>query len=148
MKQEKYEKYYSEKKFWDKIQDLPTTAPFCTLLRSAISLYLILKEPSVSARAKLSIVFALGYFICPIDLIPDFAPMGIGLTDDMALMAAVLSNLYSHLTQSVREKVQDILPEICKDQIEFNPEAEEKKLAPKIGNKIKGLIQDTTKSRV
>ena len=142
MKQKKYEKYYSETKFWDKIQDLSTTAPFCTLLKSAISLYLLLKEPSVSVSAKLSIVFALGYFICPIDLIPDFAPMGIGLTDDMAIMAAVLSNLYSHLTHGIQEKVQKILPEICRNQIEFDPETHAKKLDPKIGNEIKDLVHD------
>lgn len=142
MEQEKYEKFYTEKKFWAKIKDLPTTAPFCILLRTAVSLYMLLKESTVPTRAKSSIVFALGYFICPIDLIPDFAPFGIGLSDDMALMAFVLSNLYSHLNNEIQEKIQNILPEMCRESIEFNPKTEAENLDPKIGNKIEIFVND------
>ncbi|MCK5098365.1 MAG: DUF1232 domain-containing protein [Desulfobacteraceae bacterium] len=140
MTQKKYEKFYTEKKFWSKIKDLPTAAPFCILLRTAISLYLLLKESSVSLAAKSLIAFSLGYFICPIDFLPDFAPFGIGLSDDMALMAMVLTSVYCHLNKDIQEKVQDILPEICKGEIEFNPTTETENINIGIKNKINGIL--------
>lgn len=146
MEQEKYEKFYTEKKFWAKIKDLPTTAPFCILLRTAVSLYVLLKETAVPIRAKSSIVFALGYFICPIDLIPDFAPLGIGLSDDMALMAFILSNLYSHLNKEIQEKVQNILPEMCREPIAFNLKTEVENIDPKIKKDVTVILR-TKKSK-
>ena len=140
MKQEKYEEFYTEKKFWSKIKDLPTTAPFCMLLRTAISLYLLLKESSVPLAAKSLIVFALGYFICPIDLVPDFAPFGIGFSDDMALMAMVLTSMYSHLNKDIQQKVQEILPEFCKGELKFNPTTKAENLNTGIKNKINDIL--------
>ena len=138
--QKKYEKFYTEKNFWDKIKELPTTAPFCILLRTAVSLYLLLKESSVPLSAKSLIIFALGYFICPVDLLPDFAPFGIGFSDDMALMAAVLTFMYSSLNKEIQEKVQDILPEICKGDIKFNPTTEAVNVDPEIKTKINQIL--------
>lgn len=140
MKQKKYEKFYTEKKFWAKIKELPATAPFCILLRTAISLWLLLKEPSVPLTVKSLIVFALGYFICPVDLIPDFTPFGFGMSDDIALMATVLASVYSYLNKKIQNKIQDILPEICRGEIKFNPTSETVNSATEIQTKVNDIL--------
>lgn len=45
-----------------------------------------------STSTLLSIVFALVYFITPIDLIPDFIPV-LGLTDDVSLVYFIFKSL-------------------------------------------------------
>lgn len=114
MAQKKYEKYYSEKRFWSKINELPTTAPFCILLETAIGLFLILKDSSTPLAIRSLILFALGYFICPIDIICDFAPFGIGYADDLALMTAVGYSVLRRLSPEMEEKIQGLLPDFCK----------------------------------
>lgn len=53
-------------------------------------LYYTLQQPETPIKAKSVIIGALGYFIFPIDLIPDFIPIA-GFSDDLtALMAAVV----------------------------------------------------------
>ncbi len=140
MKQKKYEEFYTEKTFWAKIKGLPAAAPFCMLLRTSISLWLLLKEPLVPLTIKSLILFALGYFICPVDLVPDFAPFGIGFSDDLALMAAVLTSAYSYLNKEIQEKVQDILPEICKGEIKFDPTSESTNADQEIKSKINDIL--------
>nr|WP_319492420.1 DUF1232 domain-containing protein [uncultured Desulfobacter sp.] len=138
MEQKRYEKFFSESTFWGKIKNLPTTAPFCILLRTAVSLYVLLKESNTPIATKSIIVFSLGYFICPLDCLPDFVPFGIGFSDDLALMAAVLASVYSYLSEDIQEKVQDILPEICKGEIKLNPAAN---ADPEIQKKTKRILK-------
>lgn len=114
MAQKKYEKYYSEKRFWSKINELPTTAPFCILMETAISFFLILKDSSTPLPVRSLLVFCLGYFICPIDVIFDFSPLGVGYTDDLALMTAVGYSIHRRLRPEMKDKIQDHLPVFCK----------------------------------
>ncbi|MDE1165931.1 MAG: YkvA family protein [Pseudomonas sp.] len=51
---------------------------------------------AISPRALLSIVAGLMYFVSPIDAIPDWIP-GIGMLDDIAVLAWVMSTLESEL---------------------------------------------------
>lgn len=51
---------------------------------------------SPSAAAVAMILFALGYFICPTDVVPDVIPLA-GYTDDAAVIAAVVAKLGSAL---------------------------------------------------
>lgn len=46
------------------------------LMDKAITLYALLKSSSTPAWAKAAIIGALGYFICPLDAVPDFLPVG------------------------------------------------------------------------
>ena len=115
------------------------------LLQTSISLWLLLKEPSVPLTIKSLIIFALGYFICPVDLVPDFAPFGIGFSDDLALMAAVLTSVYSYLNKEIQEKVQDILPEICKGEIKFDPTSKSTNTDQEIKSKITDILRTKNK---
>lgn len=53
-----------------------------SVLYAVLLLYFTLQKPKVLVKAKTTIIGALGYFILPLDLIPDIA-LGVGYTDDL-----------------------------------------------------------------
>lgn len=55
------------------------------------------------AWAKASILPALGYFIFPIDVIPDVIPV-VGLTDDASVIAGVIALLNAYISPVTRKK--------------------------------------------
>lgn len=54
--------------------------------------YRLLRDPRVASRDKRFALFALGYALSPIDLIPDVVP-GIGRLDDLLVVAVALKRL-------------------------------------------------------
>lgn len=69
----KYQDEYSDEKFWDKAKKfavkLGGNATYYALI-----LYYVLQSPDVTVSNKALILGALGYFILPLDLIPDVIP--------------------------------------------------------------------------
>lgn len=51
---------------------------------------------------------ALAYFILPFDVVPDFI-IGLGFTDDMAVLFTAISLVRNHLTPAHRAKAQEAL---------------------------------------
>ena len=83
---EKYGGHYSEKKFGRKLIKVARKAGAQTVY-SVFLLYYVLRCPSVSNADKAKVYGALGYFILPLDLLPDFLPV-IGYADDGPLGTA------------------------------------------------------------
>lgn len=83
------------------------------VLRQALTLYVLLKDNAVPNWVKVSIIGALGYFIFPFDVIPDFMP-GVGYLDDVGLIAGLVAQLHFYTTPSVMEKVENLIPEWSK----------------------------------
>jgi uncharacterized membrane protein YkvA (DUF1232 family) len=94
-----YGRYYSEAGFSSKIKKL--TGP---VLAKAVLLYLILVEKKTPPYVKLAIIAALGYFICPIDAIPDYLPFG--YVDDLAVMTVLLTSIEAYVTEEMRQKAK------------------------------------------
>lgn len=107
-----YSSSFSDDSFWDKFTSIPASVG-CSVLRIALYLYYILKIADAPPWAKVAIIAALGYFVCPIDAVPDFLP-GIGYTDDMTVMLALFNRLEYLVDGNIREKVNSILPERCR----------------------------------
>lgn len=107
-----YRSSFSDDCFWDKINRIPESV-CCAVFRIALYLYFILRLADVPPWTKAAIIAALGYFICPIDAIPDFLP-GIGYVDDIAIMVALLNRLEHFVDENIREKVNALLPERCR----------------------------------
>ena len=84
----KYEKNYSEEGLWKKMGNVAKKAGLKTLYM-VLLLYYVLKDPSTPQQYKAMIIGALGYFILPLDLIPDFVP-AVGYSDDVAALAGAL----------------------------------------------------------
>ena len=104
-----YRRHYSEPDFWQKVGGMPRNAGRA-VVEKAVTLYVILTDSETPMWARALVVGALGYFICPIDAIPDVIPV-VGYADDVAVMALVLTQLDRFVTPAMRGRVQRLLPE-------------------------------------
>ena len=95
MEQQPYEKEYSETSFWDKLKKYAVVAGK-EVVEKALILYEALKDKDTPAWARGVIIAALGYFISPIDAIPDTVPMA-GYADDLGALAAALAAIAAHV---------------------------------------------------
>ena len=93
----KYGKHYSEDGLWDKIRKVAKKAGR-DVIRMALVLFYTLKSPKVNVRDKAVILGALGYFILPVDLVPDFIP-ALGFTDDFAALMLALKAISDSVTR-------------------------------------------------
>ena len=69
-----------------------------TFATQATAMYYALRDPKTSLRVKALIAAALAYFIMPFDVIPDWI-VGIGFTDDLAVVLMVLRQLAGSITE-------------------------------------------------
>ena len=107
--EEKFKKHFSEVSFFEKVISIPKDAGI-RIIEHALTLYILLREESVPIWVKGTIVAALGYFICPIDVIPDFLPFG--FVDDIAVMALVVAELSCYINSNVRKKVEEMMKKV------------------------------------
>ncbi len=100
-----YEEKYSEDGFWDKIKQFAKKVGRDGVEKS-LQLYYALDNPSISTKSKAIIYGALGYFISPIDLIPDITPI-VGFSDDIAALATAVIMVSNYIDDEVKAKASD-----------------------------------------
>lgn len=105
----KYSKKYSTEGFWNKIGKLAKRCGM-TGVYAALVLYYVLQKDDIKAKDKMLITAALGYFILPIDLIPDFIPV-VGLTDDIAALIFAVGKVAFYIDKEVKDKAKKKLGE-------------------------------------
>jgi uncharacterized membrane protein YkvA (DUF1232 family) len=98
---------YSEQSLWKKIKRFAKRAGR-PLIEKVLILYFCLQDPDTPAWAKVTITGALGYFIVPIDAIPDLVPIA-GLTDDLGALALALAMVAAHIKPIHVEKAREKL---------------------------------------
>ncbi len=91
--------------FWPKLRKVARKIPFASDL---VAVYYCARDPETPAGAKAMMMAALAYFVAPVDAIPDVL-VGIGYTDDAAVLAAVIALLHRHLKPEHRRQAQDLL---------------------------------------
>lgn len=99
-----YGNNYSDSGLWDKIASVAKKAGQ-KIIYAVLLLYYVLKSPDVSGKDKSLIIGALGYFILPVDLVPDVIPV-VGFTDDLAAILTVLKIVWDNVTPSVRQQAK------------------------------------------
>ena len=98
---------YNEGGFWSKLANFALAAGR-DLVALALQLYYALQVPETPAWAKGVIIAALGYFISPIDAIPDFIPV-VGYADDLGVLVAAVATVAAHITPEVKAKAEETL---------------------------------------
>ena len=99
-----YKKHFSFNGLMGKIKETAKKAGLKAVYM-ALLLYYALESPTISTMDKAIIYGALGYFITPIDIIPDILPV-IGLSDDIAILAWAFSRVKHNVTDLTREKAK------------------------------------------
>ena len=99
-----YEKHFSFNGLMTKIKETAKKAGLKAIYM-ALLLYYALESPTISVMDKAIIYGALGYFISPIDIVPDILPL-IGLSDDIAVLAWAFSRVKHNITDMTREKAK------------------------------------------
>lgn len=95
-----FSSHYEENAFWEKLKKFGRKAGI-KVTYAALLLYFVLKSPSTSSKDRAKILGSLGYFILPIDLIPDFIPVA-GYTDDLAALTWGIYCVIKSITPEVK----------------------------------------------
>jgi uncharacterized membrane protein YkvA (DUF1232 family) len=84
-----FSKHYSINAFWDKLTNFARQAGRL-LVEKALILYYVGNDQDTPTWAKGVAGTALGYFVFPLDAIPDITPF-VGFSDDLGAIAAALA---------------------------------------------------------
>jgi uncharacterized membrane protein YkvA (DUF1232 family) len=107
---------FSDGAFFDKLGGYGRQAG-AAVVYAGMLLYYLLKKDGLPLQVKLAIAGALGYFILPVDALPDFI-VGLGYTDDLSVLIGVLTCCYVHIDDGVRDraraKVKEWFGEDCR----------------------------------
>lgn len=104
---EKYGKDYSEDGLWDKISGNLKKAG-ANLIYEVLQLFYVAQNPNVPMKIRAAMIAPLGYFISPVDLIPDLMPVA-GYTDDAAVIAMSIAFAHAYIDDEIRRKAKDKL---------------------------------------
>ncbi len=100
----KYQTQYSRESFFAKVKDCAKSAGREVLVK-AFQLYYTLDNPALPAWARTAIIGAAGYFILPIDAVPDIIPAA-GFADDLAVLAGAIATTAMYTRKEDLEKAE------------------------------------------
>jgi len=97
--------------FLPKIRKVAAKIPFAG---DVLSVWWCARDPTTPPAAKGMMMAALAYFVLPTDVIPDILP-ALGLTDDAAVIAAVIAIVGRSLKPRHKEAAQAFLAKLSSD---------------------------------
>ena len=86
---------YSERSFWAKLADYALAAGR-EVVEKALVLYYAASDADTPGWARATCVGALGYFISPLDAIPDLTPV-VGYSDDLGVLVLAVATIAAHV---------------------------------------------------
>ena len=107
MSDNKYENEFTEDSFWEKIKNFAKAAGE-TVLEPALKLYYSAQDSDTPTWAKTTVYGALGYFVSPIDAIPDITPI-VGYADDLGVLVAATAAVAAYIKKEHGEKAKETL---------------------------------------
>ena len=99
-----YDEAYSDESFWTKVVGFAATAG-TKVIYPALVLYYCSGDADTPKWAKAQIVGSLGYFIFPLDAIPDAIPL-VGFADDLGVLALALAAVAAHIKPEHKQKAE------------------------------------------
>ena len=97
--------------FMGRLKRVAKRIPFAEDLLAA---WFCARDPATPRRVRLTLLAALGYFVLPIDALPDIMPL-LGFTDDAAVIAAVLATLGAHVKRRHHDQAEAALKRVRED---------------------------------
>ncbi|MEZ5863018.1 MAG: YkvA family protein [Geminicoccaceae bacterium] len=97
-----------ERQFWRKLTRVLAAIPFAEDL---IAAWFCARDPATPGYVRAVLFGAIAYFLMPIDLVADYL-VGVGFTDDAAVIAMVLSALGRNIAPAHREAARRRLAEL------------------------------------
>lgn len=94
--------------FMARLKRVAKRIPFAEDLLAA---WFCARDPATPRRVRLTLLAALGYFVLPIDAIPDIMPL-LGFTDDAAVIAAAIAAVAGSITIEHRERAKKAMAEL------------------------------------
>lgn len=91
--------------FLGRLKRVAKRIPFAEDLLAA---WFCARDPATPRRVRMTLLAALGYFVLPVDALPDIMPI-LGFTDDAAVIAAALAAVAGSITPEHREKAKQTL---------------------------------------
>lgn len=94
--------------FFPKLARSLANIPFA---EDAVAAYYCAFDRATPLKARAILLAALAYFVMPFDVIPDFI-LGLGFTDDMAVLFTALNVIRTHMTPAHRAQARETLERI------------------------------------
>ena len=88
--------------FWQKARRTFGRVPFT---EDAVAAFYCASDSATPLPIRATLFGALAYFVLPFDAIPDFL-LGLGFTDDAAILVAAFTAARMHITQEHRARAQ------------------------------------------
>ncbi|HWK71857.1 MAG TPA: DUF1232 domain-containing protein [Burkholderiaceae bacterium] len=104
---DKFTASYSDDSFWDKVKTYAKSAGE-EVLEPALKMYYAALDADTPSWAKATIFAALGYFISPIDALPDVTPV-VGYADDLGVLAAAMAATAANIKDEHVAKAKETL---------------------------------------
>lgn len=97
-----FRKYFNVDDLWKKVAKVAKAAGLKAIY-AVLLLYYVSVDSGTPWKAKAIIYGALGYFILPVDFLPDTIPI-VGFSDDMAALTAALKAVWEYITPAVHDR--------------------------------------------
>lgn len=88
--------------FWQKVRQTLGKVPFT---EDAVAAFYCATDSATPLPIRATLFGALAYFVMPFDVIPDFL-LGLGFTDDAAVLLAAFTAARMHIGETHREKAR------------------------------------------
>ena len=96
--------HYSDDGLWDKLKNVARKAGIKVVWLVLVLYYT--STASTTPMSKKSIIYGtLGYFILPIDLIPDVVPV-VGYSDDLTALVTCVTAVASCITPAIKQQAE------------------------------------------
>lgn len=107
MSDNKFENEFTEHSFWDKTKNFAKIAGE-TVLEPALKLYYSAQDSDTPKWARRTVYGSLGYFISPLDAIPDITPL-VGFSDDLGVLVAATAAVAVYIKQEHTDQAKQSL---------------------------------------
>ncbi len=121
-----FTRFFSEGAFWIKLKNFAQKAGVQTVY-SALLLFYAYQRKDTPRWAKNVVLGVLGYFLAPIDAIPDLSPI-LGYTDDIGVLSFGLVTIATYVNDDVKERAKSRLKIWFKDYSQSDLEEVDQKL--------------------